>query len=171
MKLRYLEGYPPHILTQTKALIETQKLAAYLMHKYPTLHPYNSDKALFEYTQEIKEQYLKKSLPLSKVVYDGKINVLKDALGMHTYISRVQGGKLKSKNEIHIASLFKNVPEPFLRMIVVHEVAHIKEKAHDKAFYKLCTYMEPAYHQLELDVRLFLTCKELGMPISFTCKD
>jgi predicted metal-dependent hydrolase len=42
-------------------------------------------------------------------------------------------------------------------MIVVHELAHLKEKEHNKAFYKLCEYMEPAYHQLEFDARLFLT--------------
>jgi hypothetical protein len=36
----------------------------------------------------------------------------------------------------------KNVPLEFLRMIVVHELAHLKEKDHNKAFYKLCVYMD-----------------------------
>jgi predicted metal-dependent hydrolase len=47
-------------------------------------------------------------------------------------------------------------------MIVVHELAHLKEKEHNKAFYQLCTYMEPAYHQLEFDTRLFLTQVEMA---------
>jgi UTP pyrophosphatase len=63
-----------------------------------------------------------------------------------------KGGKLKAKNEIRISHLFKNVPEPFLRMIVTHELAHLKEKEHNKAFYKLCTHIEPQYHQLEFEV-------------------
>jgi predicted metal-dependent hydrolase len=42
-------------------------------------------------------------------------------------------------------------------MITVHELAHLKERAHDKAFYQLCTYMEPSYHQLEFEVRMYLT--------------
>lgn len=42
-------------------------------------------------------------------------------------------------------------------MIVVHELAHLKEKAHDKAFYQLCCHMEPNYHQLEFDARLWMT--------------
>jgi hypothetical protein len=46
-------------------------------------------------------------------------------------------------------------------MIVVHELAHIKEKEHNKAFYKLCMHMEPDYHQLEFDTRLYLTHLEL----------
>ncbi len=156
-KLKYLEHYPEHIKTQVSNLIEKKNLDKYIIKNYPSSHEYKSDKALYDYTIDLKNLNLKKSLPLSKVIYDGKINVINDALGLHTFISRVQGGKLKSKNEIRIASMFKNTPEEFLRMIVVHELAHIKEKNHDKAFYKLCTYMEPKYHQYELDLRIYLT--------------
>jgi predicted metal-dependent hydrolase len=83
--------------------------------------------------------------------------VITHALGTHTTVSRVQGNKLKAKREIRVASLFKEVPEEFLRMIAVHELAHIKEKGHDKAFYQLCTHMEPQYHQFEFDLRVYLT--------------
>ena len=73
----------------------------------------------------------------------------------------MQGSKLKSKREIRIASLFKETPPEFLRMIAVHELAHLKERSHDKAFYKLCTYMEPRYHQLEFEVRVYLTYQDM----------
>jgi predicted metal-dependent hydrolase len=116
-----------------------------------------NDKALFSYTMGIKNQYIKKSPPLSKTIYDGKINVIHNALGTHHFISRVQGNKLKAKNEIRVASMFKSVPEKFLEMIVVHELAHFKEKEHNKAFYKLCEYMQSDYHQVEFDLRLYLT--------------
>ena len=155
--LKYLEHYPEHIKTQVHQMISDEKLDKYLLKHYPTSHDIKSDKALYDYTIDLKNSFLKKSLPLSKVIYDGKINVINDALGLHTYISRVQGGKLKSKNEIRVASMFKNCPEEFLQMIVVHELSHIKEKNHDKAFYKLCTYIEPKYHQYELDLRIYLT--------------
>ena len=46
-------------------------------------------------------------------------------------------------------------------MIVVHELAHLKEREHDKAFYQLCQHMEPDYHQLEFDLRLYLTQMEI----------
>ena len=90
-------------------------------------------------------------------MYDSKIHVLNNALGLHTSISRVQGGKLKAKAEIRVATVFRDAPEAFLRMIVVHELAHLKEKEHNKAFYQLCCHMEPQYHQLEFDTRLWLT--------------
>ncbi|MFQ3200754.1 MAG: putative metal-dependent hydrolase, partial [Zhongshania sp.] len=86
------------------------------------------------------------------------------ALGLHTAISRVQGGKLKAKKEIRIASLFKDAAPEFLEMIVVHELAHLKESDHNKAFYKLCCYMLPDYHQREFDSRVYLTFSELSNP-------
>ena len=46
-------------------------------------------------------------------------------------------------------------------MIVVHELAHLKEKEHNKAFYQLCQYMLPDYHQLEFEMRLYLTHLEV----------
>lgn len=155
--MKYLSAYPPQIQKQIKQMLEQEALAKYLLSKYPTVHSVSNDKALRVYVMEIKNQFLKKSSPLSQIKYDDKLHVIKNALGTHTYVSRVQGNKLKSKNEIRIGSLFKKAPEPFLNMIVVHELAHIKEKEHDKAFYKLCQHMLPDYHQLELDLRIYLT--------------
>jgi len=156
LKLKYLSNYPENLQSQIRELIEKDKLSSYILNKYPTKHEYQNDKALYSYTQEFKNQYLKK-FTLSKVIYDGKINVINNALGTHTFVSRVQGGKLKAKNEIRVGTVFKNMPEEFLRMIVVHELAHFKEKEHNKAFYKFCTYVEPNYHQLEFDLRVYLT--------------
>ncbi len=39
----------------------------------------------------------------------------------------------------------------------MHELAHLKEREYDKAFYPLCVHMESDYHQLEFDLRLHLT--------------
>lgn len=160
--LKYLSHYTQETQKQVLSLIEQQKLSHYLLDKYPSSHSLKTDKALFDYTMGLKDTYMKKSSPLSKVLYDGKINVIHNALGTHRFVSRVQGGKLKAKNEIRIASMFKNVPEEFLQMIVVHELAHFKEKEHNKAFYSLCEHMEPAYHQLEFDLRLYLTHMDIS---------
>jgi hypothetical protein len=156
-ELTYLKAYPDHLQDQIKLLIKDGQLTALLQKKYAKIHLIRTDKALYDYVQEIKNASLRNGEPISKIVYDNKLHVIKNALGTHTYVSRVQGGKLKAKHEIRIASLFKQVPEEFLKMIVVHELAHLKEKEHDKAFYKLCSYMEPNYHQYELDLRLYLT--------------
>ena len=160
-KLKYLDSYPATVMDQVHKLIDNDKLAEVLLKKYPVTHDIRTDKALYAYTMDIKNQFLRQSSPLSKVVYDDKIDVLHQALGLHSFVSRVQGGNLKAKNEIRIGSIFKSAPLEFLRMIVVHELAHVREKQHNKAFYKLCTYMEPGYHQLEFDMRLYLSYLDL----------
>ncbi|MBV5321084.1 MAG: M48 family metallopeptidase [Sulfuricurvum sp.] len=159
--LKYLSHYSQEIQTQVLHLIDTDALGERLLLKYPEPHVYNTDKSLYDYVSEIKNDYFRGSAPISKVLYDTKIRDLNSALGTHTFVSRVQGGKLKAKNEIRISHVFKKVPEPFLRMIVTHELAHLKEKNHDKAFYKLCIHIEPHYHQLEFEVRLYLTHLDL----------
>jgi len=155
--LNYLAGYSETIQSQVEDLITQNKLSGFLLQKYPSVHTVTNNKALYNYVMDLKNQFLRKSNPLSKVIYDDKLNVLHQALGLHTFVSRVQGGKLKSKNEIRIGTVFKRAPDAFLMMITVHELAHIKEKQHNKAFYKLCAHMLPDYHQLEFDTRLYLT--------------
>lgn len=154
--INYLHGYSPQVQQQVQVLLDSKQSGVWLKKKYPQLHDLTSEKALYDYAQGIKNQYMRSSAPISKVVYDDKIHIINNALGLHTHVSRVQGGKLKKKNEIRISSLFRKVPEPLLRMIVVHELAHLREKEHDKAFYNLCCHMEPEYHQLEFELRLYL---------------
>ena len=155
--LKYLAGYSPDTLAQVEQLVTDQRLGEWLLKRYPSGHGVRTDKALFEYVQALKQEHLRGAEPLAKVAFDSKLQVVAHALGTHTTISRVQGNKLKSKREIRIAALFKDTPPEFLKMITVHELAHIKEREHDKAFYKLCTYMEPSYHQFEFEVRMYLT--------------
>ena len=156
MGISYLNGYPAETVQQVEALLQAEKLGPWLLKKYPQSHGMRDDRALFAYVQGLKQDHLRGAQPLSKVVYDNKLQVVKNALGTHTTISRVQGNKLKSKRELRVASLFKDTPLEFLRMIAVHELAHLREREHDKNFYKLCCYMEPDYHQLEFEVRVYL---------------
>ena len=164
-RLKYLGHYPAAVTAKVENLLDQGKLAEIIIRKYPTLHDIRSDKALYAYVMELKNQHLRQSAPLSKIVYDDKIDVLHHALGLHSFVSRVQGGQLKAKNEIRIGAVFKTAPLPFLRAIAVHELAHLREMGHNKAFYKLCEYMEPDYHQLEFDLRLYLTCLEQCGPV------
>lgn len=158
----YLAGYPASLVTQVHSLIEQDRLAEWLLQEYPQAHDVRTDRALYDYVLELKNSYLRNAGQLSKVAFDSKIHVIKNALGTHTTISRVQGAKLKTKREIRVAVVFKEMPPEFLRMIVVHELAHMKEREHDKAFYQLCMNMEPDYAQLEFHLRAYLTYLDVG---------
>lgn len=160
--LVYLRQYPLQIQQQVQQLIDDNRLQQVLKQRYPQMtHAVQTDAQLYDYTMALKQQFMRSSTPVSKVCYDSKLQ-LANALGLHTQIARVQGRVLKSKHEIRIASLLKQLPEPLLKMVVVHELAHLREKDHNKAFYQLCQHIEPAYHQLEFDLRLFLTARALA---------
>jgi predicted metal-dependent hydrolase len=158
--LKYLAGYPPHVQARVRELLAEGRLGTMLADRYAEPHAVRNDGQLYDYVQALKERHMRKAVPLGKVLYDGKLQVMKHALGTHTSISRVQGGRLKASREIRIASVFRDAPAAFLQMIVVHELAHLRESEHDKAFYQLCTHMAPDYHQLEFDLRLYLTQRD-----------
>lgn len=160
MNLKYIAGYPQSLLDQVTDLLAQDRLGELLLKKYPAAHGVRTDRALYDYVMALKSEFLRSSDPLSKVAYDSKLHVIRNALGTHTTVSRIQGTRLKAKREIRFATLFREAPPEFLKMIAVHELAHFKEKEHDKAFYQLCTRMEPHYHQYELDLRLYLTHME-----------
>lgn len=142
-------------------MIDSGRLGEYLHTRYPERHEVQSDRALYDYAQALRQRFLRSAPSLDKVLFDSRLDLTHRALGLNTAVSRVQGGKLKAKKEIRIASLFKEAAPQFLRMIVVHELAHLRERDHSKAFYQLCRHMEPDYHQLEFDLRVYLTYREL----------
>ncbi|HXR02685.1 MAG TPA: M48 family metallopeptidase [Pseudomonas sp.] len=159
--LKYLQAYPASLQDQVRQLIVQDELGAYLEQRYPGRHDVQSDKALYAYALGLKQEYLRNAPNIDKVLFDNRLDLTHRALGLHTSVSRVQGGKLKAKKEIRVASLFKDAAPQFLKMIVVHELAHFKESDHNKAFYQLCEHMQPGYHQLEFDLRIYLTWRDM----------
>lgn len=153
----YLAGYPVELAEQVQRLIEQERLGDMLLKKYPRAHDVRTDKALYDYVLECKARHMRNAGQVSRVAYDSKLHVIHSALGIHARTSRVQGANLKARREIRVAAVFREMPLEFLRMIVVHELAHIRVREHSKAFYQLCQHMEPDYHQLEFDLRAYLS--------------
>ncbi|WP_375122801.1 YgjP-like metallopeptidase domain-containing protein [Pseudomonas sp. LW8] len=159
--LKYLQAYPAQLQNQVRQLIAEGRLGEYLDQRYSGRHDVQSDKALYSYALDLKQQYMRNAPAIDKVLFDNRLDLTHRALGLHTTVSRVQGGKLKANKEIRIAALFKDAAPDFLKMIVVHELAHFKESDHNKAFYKLCEHMLPGYHQIEFDLRVYLTWRDM----------
>jgi len=160
--LKYLSGYPESLQQQIRQLIAEKRLGDYLERRYPQRHQVQSDKALYGYVQQLRQSHLKSAPNIEKVLYDNRLDLTHRALGLHTAVSRVQGGKLKAKKEIRVAALFKEAAPEFLQMIVVHVLAHLRESDHNRAFYKLCEHMMPGYAQTEFDLRCYLHWRELS---------
>jgi len=160
----FLGAYPANVQAQVIELVRAGRLAEHLARRYPEQHGIQTDGALHEYVQGLKQSYLRSSPPVHKVLWQNKMDVIQNVLGLHSTVSRVQGSRLKAKAEIRIASLFKSTAPEFLEMVVVHELAHLREREHNKAFYALCEHMLPDYHQVEFDLRLLLLNRELAAP-------
>ncbi len=156
----YIAHYPQQLRDQVEDMLESGRLGEVLAKRYPERHEIQSNQALYTFTMARKRALLRSSPPLSKVRYCDKISTLNRALGLHSYATRVQGSKLKTKHELRVASVFKQGPLAFVEMLVIHELAHLREREHNKAFYRLCVHMLPDYHQIELDMRLWLTWRE-----------
>ncbi len=154
--MKYLTGYPQELIDQVQAMADAGKVDAYLTNKYPKQNTIRNDKQLYNYTMELKKKFMRNAPNPNRVAFDGKTTAAAQALGLNKSKQRIHGKKIKTKNEILVASTFKAMPAKFLEFIVVHELAHLKEKNHDKAFYKLCCNMLPDYHQVEFDMRIYL---------------
>lgn len=162
MELTYLQGYDDETLDGVRRLVERGGLAPYLAAKYPGCHPHTTNTLLRGYVEELRRRHMKTAPAVARVEYDERLVAGEAALGLHTFESRVHGGRLRASSGIRIAGVFRRAPLEFLRMIVVHELAHLREREHTKAFWRLCVAMEADYHQFEFDVRLWLTARELG---------
>lgn len=160
--LQYFQHYPPSLQAQIEALLEPSKLANYFKNKYPQGHQLQHTQALYDYCHVYKNKYLKNVPRLHKVHYAKGRDLMTGTLGHHSQTRKQHGGKVKTRYEIVLSQLVKHAPEAVLRALVVHELAHFKELDHNKAFYQLCCHMEPDYHQLELDLRLFIVLDKLG---------
>ncbi len=77
--MKYLSAYSPTIQQQVQQMLREKTLEKYLLKKYPSIHQVTSDKALRDYVMAYKNQYIKKSPPLSQVKYDDKLHVIKNA--------------------------------------------------------------------------------------------
>ena len=157
LPLPLLAGYPPALQAQIRSQLVAGTLGTALQRVYPEAHTIRTDGALYDHASALKARYLRNAPALAKVAYDNRLQIDQRALGTLTSVSRVQGGKLAAKRELRVAAVFKDAPAAMLDMIVVHELAHLKEREHNKPFYALCEHMLPGYQQIEFDVRLWLT--------------
>lgn len=160
--MNYFSAYPEQIKAQVEALISSGKLVRYFEKKYPVAHQFKSEKALYDFATGLKQHYLKNAPKLNSVKYEKQKDLVLNALGTHTFKRHAHGKKLKAQHHIAIANQLKYAPEEILKTLVVHELAHFKEKDHNKSFYKLCCHMQANYFECELDLRLFMVLCEKG---------
>ena len=158
--LKYLQAYPASLQDQVRQLIAENRLGEYLERRYPGRHDVQSDKALYAYTMNLKQEHLRNAPAWTRcsTTTSSTWSSVPSACTPRSRGCRAASSRRRRKSAW--LPVQDAAPE-FLRMIVVHELAHLKESEHNKAFYQLCQYMLPDYHQLEFDLRVYLTWKSL----------
>ena len=56
---KYLTGYPAETITQVEQMIADMRLGEILLKKYPNTHEVRTDKQLYEYTIDLKNQFMR----------------------------------------------------------------------------------------------------------------
>ena len=75
-QLKYLAGYPPHLLQQVQGIIDQGKLSEVIAQRYPESHDIKSDTALYGYVMDLKARYMRNADQINKVAYDNKLKVI-----------------------------------------------------------------------------------------------
>ena len=103
--LKYLAGYSEKVTSRVSELIAADELRGGLLAKYPAVHEIQTDKALYDFTVEIKNEYLRKSQPLSKVAADESGNT------RHQYSLCHRGNVTARRNGTQTAERSAGLPQ------------------------------------------------------------
>ena len=85
--LKYLQHYPTALQDKIRQLQVQDKLGEYITQRYPQTHLIQTDKALYQYSNEIKQEFLRNAPLLDKINYDNRLSIEHHALGLNTAIS------------------------------------------------------------------------------------
>ena len=77
--LKYLVGYPEPLQATVREMIADDRLERLLRGKYAAVHDVRTDRVLYAYVMELKNEHLRNAPQLSKVVFDSKLKVIQHA--------------------------------------------------------------------------------------------
>ena len=158
-ELPLLTSYPEALRSAAQRTLAKGSLAADLAGRYPDAHSILGDAALYVRAKALKQRYPSNAPPLAKVCVDNQLQIDHRALSNLTAISRVQCKQLNAKREIRIAAVLKGAPAAMRQMIVVHKLAHLLKREHNKGFHALRERVLPGYLRIEFDLRLYLSVR------------
>jgi hypothetical protein len=157
--LPYLRGYPPELLQQVRDLLAAAGWPRPWRSGIPRRTTCRTERALYDYVSALKARHMKSARRWRRWPTTRSCTSCATPWARTAPSPRAGRAAQGQARDPHRRAV-QGAPADFLRMIVVHELAHLKEREHDRAFYALCLHMEPHYHQLEFDLRLWLTARE-----------
>ena len=149
----YFQGqaYPLRLIEQTKKrtkLIFDQELFLLYYHHY--------DEVLFQkHVDDFYREESKLFVPLLVEKWSAQMALV--PTGIRFRKTKRQWGSCSGKNILSFNTMLMKLPRDVIQYIIVHELAHIKHKHHQKSFWKLVETHIPNYKQHVTELKKYTT--------------
>jgi len=145
------QSYPLRLIEQTKkrtTLIFDQEVFLLYYHHY--------DEVLFQkHVDNFYKEEAKQFLPLLVEKWSGKMALVPTSIRFRK--TKRQWGSCSGKNILSFNTMMMKLPQDVIQYIVVHELAHIQHKHHQKSFWKLVETYMPDYKQHITELKKYTT--------------
>ena len=149
----YYQGrsYPLRLIEQTKkrtTLIFDQEVFLLYYHQY--------NEVLFQkHVDNFYKEEAKQFVPLLVEKWSGQMALVPTNIRFRK--TKRQWGSCSGKNILSFNTMMMKLPQDVIQYIIVHELAHIKHKHHQKSFWKLVETYIPDYKQHVTELKKYTT--------------
>ncbi|WP_415406810.1 M48 family metallopeptidase [Sulfurovum sp. CS9] len=149
----YYQGqtYPLRLIEQTKkrtTLIFDQEVFLLYYHHY--------DEVLFQkHVDNFYKEEVKQFVPLLVEKWSRQMDLTPTNIRFQK--TKRQWGSCSGKNVLSFNTMMMKLPQDVIQYIVVHELAHIQHKHHQKSFWKLVEKHIPDYKQHVTELKKYTT--------------
>jgi len=145
------QAYPLRLIEQTKkrtTLIFDQEVFLLYYHQY--------DEVLFQkHVDNFYKEEAKQFVPLLVEKWSGQMALTPTNIRFRK--TKRQWGSCSGKNILSFNTMMMKLPQDVIQYIIVHELAHIKHKHHQKSFWNLVEKYLPDYKQHVTELKNYTT--------------
>lgn len=145
------QSYPLRLIEQTKkrtTLIFDQEVFLLYYHQY--------NEVLFQkHVDNFYKEEAKQFVPLLVEKWSGQMALVPTNIRFRK--TKRQWGSCSGKNILSFNTMMMKLPQDVIQYIIVHELAHIKHKHHQKSFWKLVEEYIPDYKQHVTELKKYTT--------------
>ena len=145
------QSYPLRLIEQTKkrtTLIFDQEVFLLYYHQY--------NEVLFQkHVDNFYKEEAKQFVPLLVEKWSGQMALVPTNIRFRN--TKRQWGSCSGKNILSFNTMMMKLPQDVIQYIIVHELAHIKHKHHQKSFWNLVEQHLPNYKQHVTELKKYTT--------------
>jgi len=145
------QSYPLRLIEQTKkrtSLLFDQEAFLLYYHHY--------DEVLFQkHVDNFYKEEAKQFVPLLVEKWSAQMALTPTNIRFRK--TKRQWGSCSGKNVLNFNTMMMKLPQDVIQYIIVHELAHIQHKHHQKSFWKLVEQYMPDYKQHVTELKKYTT--------------